>query len=197
MLDREQYEQFLRLLPADITTSLKEQFRQKANVIEIQKGKTLFIENPENPKIFYILAGSCVRFIITPTGDEKAIMFHTESFIPVIGNLYINSEKSIVNYNLKANEHTKLIEINTETIYDLAIHDNAFTTLIALRGIKFISIFNQLQNHLIGLTSEDFFAWLISRYPFIFQRFLSKDIASFMGVTPVYLSNLKHKLLKK
>lgn len=197
MLDEERYQHFTRLLPKDISASLKETFRQNANIVELQKGDTLFTENPDNPKIYYILTGSCVRFIITPPGDEKAIMFHTENFIPTIGNIYVKSQDSIVNYNIKANEPTKLIELNSAMSYEWVKRDNAFSTFLLQKSIEFISIFNQLQNHLIGLTSEEFFAWLISKYPFIFQRFLSKDIASFMSITPVYLSNLKRKQLKK
>lgn len=197
MLDQEQYERFISVLPKDISNSLKETFRDKANVVELQKGETLINENPENPKIYYLVKGSCVRFIITPNGEEKAIMFHTEDFIPVIGNMYVNSKNSWVNYQIQANEKTELVEINTGVSYEWYAKDTVFALFIYQKSVEYLSIINQLQNHLIGLTSEIFFQWIIQKHPFIFQRFLSKDIASFMGVTPVYLSNLKRNQFKK
>ncbi len=196
MLNQEQYEQFISFLPKNISNSLKEIFREKANVIQLLKGKTLIDENPTNPKVYFILKGSCVRFIITPTGDEKAIMFHTEDFIPIVGNMHINSNNSIVNYHIKANEQTTAIEFNTEFGLAWLKKDEALASFILQNSLKYLSTINQLQNHLVGLTSEHFFQWIMQTYPFIFQRFLSKDIASFMSVTPVYLSNLKSKQLK-
>jgi hypothetical protein len=59
------------------------------------------------------------------------------------------------------------------------------------------SIQNQLQNHLTGLSSEEFLKWLLKNYNFIPQRFSSHDIANFMGITPTWLSLLKRKLAKK
>ena len=197
MLTQEQYDHFTQFLPTDINPSLKEAFRQNATVIELQKGETLFNENPNNPKTYYILKGSCVRFIVTPEGNERAIMFHTESFIPVIGGTHINSENSWVNYSIIANETTSLIEFDTSIGFEWYKKDTAFALFIYQRNIEYLSIINQLQNHLIGLTSEEFFQWLMEKYSFIFQRFMSKDIASFMGVTPVWFSTIKAKLSKK
>ena len=197
MLDNEQYERFISLLPTDISNSLKEIFREKANYVVLQKGNTLISEIPKDPKIYYILKGSCVRFIVTPTGEEKAIMFHTENFIPVIGNMYVNSEDSLVSYQIQANEKTELIELNSKISYEWYVKDNAFSLFIYQRSLTFLSVINQLQNHLIGLTSEQFYEWLLKKYPFLFQRFSSKDIASFMGVTPTWLSLLKRKLSQK
>lgn len=193
MLDQDQYNRFNDLLPKDISDSLREIFREKANYIVLKKGDTLINESTDDSKIYYILKGSCVRFIITPNGEQKAIMFHTEDFIPVIGNMYVNSDDSLVNYQIEANEKIELIELNAKISYNWYSKDTAFSRFIYQRSLTFLSVVNQLQNHLIGLTSEQFYDWLLGKYPFIFQRFSSKDIASFMGVSATWLSLLKRK----
>ncbi|MDD6394070.1 MAG: hypothetical protein PUG21_07355 [Prevotella sp.] len=38
---------------------------------------------------------------------------------------------------------------------------------------------------------------LICQYPLLFQRFRGKDIANFMGVTPVWLCNIKRRVFKE
>ncbi|MDO5609114.1 MAG: hypothetical protein Q4G08_11735 [Capnocytophaga sp.] len=196
MLNQEQYERFISHLPKDISTSFKEAVKEEANFIVLKKGEILFDEYTKNNKGYLILKGSCVRCIITPNGDEKVVFFHTEDFIPIIGNAYVRSENSIVSYSLKANENTEVVEIDI-SIQEFIKTDTAYIQFATQNALRFFAIQNQIQNHLIGLSSEDFFQWLIKEYSFIFQRFQSKDIASFMGVTPTWLSLLKRKVTQK
>lgn len=197
MLNQEEYKLFVEHLPNDFCESLKTTFREQACYIDLKKGDTLISEiSFTKNKIYFILKGSCVRTVVTPKGDERAIMFHTDTFLPIIGNMYINSDESWVSYSIIANENTQLIEFNSSIGYEWVKKDTAFTLYIYKENIQYLSTINQLQNHLIGLSSEDLYQWLLEKYPFLFKRFLSKDIASFMGVTPVWLSNIKHKILK-
>ncbi len=39
-------------------------------------------------------------------------MFHTESFMPMVGNMYIGSSGSVVSYRLKANEENLLLNLD-------------------------------------------------------------------------------------
>jgi len=193
MLQQEQYERFISLLPKDISTSLKEIIREKANLVELKKGEILLKESSTDTKAYLILKGSCIRFIIKLNGDEKAIMFHTESFMPIIGNIYVGSQNSAVSYLIKANENMEVIEINTSFIFKSDLTDKAYFQFAVKNALHYFSMLNQIQNHLIGLPSEEFLKWLMNEHGFIFQRFSAKDIASFMGVTPTWLSLLKHK----
>jgi hypothetical protein len=190
-------EKFLQKLPPDISPSLKKILTESINVTEFKKGDTVVDEFFNNTKAYYILKGSCVRYIITSKGDEKAIMFHTEDFMPILGNAYINSENSVVSYLIRANERTEIAALDLSLVFKWGVVDTAYVQFTGKNAIKYFSIQNQLQNHLTGLTSEEFLVWLIKNYGFIFQRFTSKDIANFMGITPVWLSTLKNKLLKK
>lgn len=54
-----------------------------------------------------------------------------------------------------------------------------------------------IQNHLLALSSLDFFQWFLTHYGSIFKRFQSQDIASFMGITPAWFSKLKRKTNQK
>jgi|GEM_PF-2559641 len=197
MLEKTHYDKFLQILPDTLCSQLKTALRERGKHVELDRGDILINENPQNPKIYYLIKGSCIRYIVTPEGDERAIIFHTEDFLPVIGNMYVNSENSWVQYIVKANEHTELIELNSSFGFEWQKKDPAFSLFIYQKSVEYLSIVNQLQNHLIGLKSEMFFEWVLKKHPFIVQRFLSKDIASFMGVTPVWLSNIKRKLQRK
>ncbi|MDR1414302.1 MAG: hypothetical protein LBI96_00695 [Odoribacteraceae bacterium] len=184
-------------LPPDITPALKKTLIERATILEFKKGDTIIDESFSNTKAYHILKGSCVRYIITSRGDEKAIMFHTEDFMPVLGNAYINSDHSIVSYLVKANEKTTIAALDLSLFFKWGITDAAYARFAGKNAIRYISIQNQFQNHLTGLASAEFLAWLMKRHPFIFHRFASKDIANFMGITPVWLSTLKSRLAKK
>ena len=196
MLTQEQYERIISIFPKNLNTAVKEAIKEKASIVYLKKGDTLLSQQRKNTNVYYILQGSFVRFIITSKGDEKAIMFHTESFMSIIGNSHIKNEKSTVTYLIKANENTEVLELDI-SIRDLAISDTFSIQFGSQYALNLFSTQNQIQNHLIGLSTEEFFEWLMKEYSFIFQRFQSKDIANFMGITPVWLSNIKRKQAKK
>jgi hypothetical protein len=65
------FEKFLQKLPPAISPSLKKVRVENINVMEFKKGDTVIDEFFNNMKAYYILKGSCVRYIITSKGDEK------------------------------------------------------------------------------------------------------------------------------
>ncbi|MDR1725461.1 MAG: hypothetical protein LBR28_03620 [Bacteroidales bacterium] len=194
MLDERQFERLLTIFPNDIAPELKEAFGENTNLICLKKGDTVFEESDSMFKGYYIVSGSCVRYVISPSGDERAIMFHTEDFLQMLGNMHIKSDNSSVHYYIKANQNTEIFEFNMHEIQKYALYDKTYALFAIQKLVRIFAIQNQILNHLTGLSSEDFLKWFIKNYAFIFQRFSSKDIASFMNVTPTWFSLLKRKL---
>lgn len=189
--------EFVRRLPMDIDPLFKESLLEDGNIFELPKGATFVYEGEKQQKIYYTIKGSCIRFIINPNGEERAVMFHTEDFMPMVGNMYIDSKDSLVTFLLKSNEDMTVLELDSSFGLKWINKDHAFARFVFQTSIQYLSNVNQIQNHLLGLSSEDFLFWLLKRYGFLFQRFRSKDIANFMGVTPIWLSNLKRKIAEK
>ncbi|MGM9803385.1 MAG: Crp/Fnr family transcriptional regulator [Muribaculaceae bacterium] len=187
---------FIRIFPQDISKEFVLDFREHATLLVLEKNEVLPRVIAGRQKIFYILSGSCIRYIINSSCDERAVMFHTESFMPMIGDMYIDDDKSVVGHCIRANEKTSLLCLDQEFGQSWVSRDPVFASFIYSNAIQYLSSLNQFQNHLLGLTSTELYDWLVEKYPFLFKRFLSKDIANFMGVTPVWLSNIKRKALK-
>lgn len=188
-LFREYYKQ-------DITEKFLNEIEAKAEYLEIAKGEILFSDKDPR-KTFLIISGSLVQFVITPQGEEKAIMFHTESFLPFSGNTFFGVEESSVHHFARVNDDIKVIVIPYDFVVDAVTKYPFFAQKVYLNTLLYIQTLNQLQNHFTGLTSLAFLEWLLEHYNFLFQRFQSKDIASFMGITPTWLSSLKQKVHKK
>lgn len=193
MLQQKEYDRFISFFPPSLNEEIKQQIKAQFSYKIVKKGDILFDQNSTEKKGYFLLQGSCVRYIITPLGDEKAIMFHTENFLPIVGNMLFENDKNLLTYSVKANENTEIIEMPFG-IRDFTINDAEYNDFARTLALHYLAVQNQFQNHLVGLTSEDFLKWLLSNYGFLFNRFRSKDIASFMGVTPVWLSTLKAKL---
>lgn len=184
-------------LPAGISQAFIEDLKQQGKLAISNKDEVITDEYIKDRQIYYILKGSCIRYIINPRGEERAVMFHTESFMPMVGNMYIASAGSVVSYRLRTNERTMLLCLDRTFGEEWLKKDSVFASSIFQNAIQYLSTVNQFQNHLLGLSSEEFLKWLLSNHQAIFQRFRSKDIANFMGITPIWLSNLKRRIVKR
>ncbi|MBV4238753.1 hypothetical protein LI140_02370 [Phocaeicola dorei] len=183
-------------LPTGISPAFIEDLKRQSRLASLNKDEVIADEYIKDRQIYYILKGSCIRYIINSKGEERAVMFHTESFMPMVGNMYVGSDGSVVSYRLKTNEKTMLLCLNRSFGEEWIRKDSVFADFIFQNAIRYLSTVNQIQNHLLGLTSEEFLKWLYSNHQTIFRRFRSKDIANFMGLTPIWLSNLKRKIVK-
>ncbi|OXA77421.1 cAMP-binding domain of CRP or a regulatory subunit of cAMP-dependent protein kinases [Flavobacterium aquidurense] len=174
-----------------------EELQNNAQFIKLKKGEILFSNYTKKNQTFVIIEGSLVRFITTPQGEDRATMFHTETFFPMIGSSVTEKESSDLSYYIIANENAQLVEFNRDfAIYCVEKYSFLAKTTF-LTTIEQLQTHHLIQNHLIALSSIDFFQWFLKHYSFIFGQFQSQDIASFMGITPAWFSKLKRRTIQK
>lgn len=196
MLTSKQIKIIRSIFPKKISSEFMQVLIENARIFTSKKNDILVEEKAQSSKIFYILKGSMVRYVLTEKGDRRAIMFHSEDLIPIVGSIYINSHNSFVQYQIVANESTEVLEINILDILKSGLKDEVYFEFALKGSLKSFGLMNQIQNHQIGLSKIEFLKWLWLNYPDIFHRFKSQDIASFLGLTPVWYSNLKATLLR-
>jgi len=184
---------FERQLPEGFLHELQE----NALYTTLKKGEQLFSNQGRKNKTYVILTGSLVRFIVTPEGEERATMFHTESFFPMIANNSINGESSDLAYYFKANEDAGLMEFSQDFALQCIEKHPILARITFQNMIHYFQTHHLIQNHLIALSSIDFFRWFLRNNGAVFHRFQSQDIASFMGITPAWFSKLKRKINQK
>ncbi|MDL2310167.1 hypothetical protein LJC39_03515 [Parabacteroides sp. OttesenSCG-928-B22] len=185
---------YIEKLPVGVSSTTKETIVTSANTLILAKGKTMFCGGHRKNMLYRILKGGCVRYVTNQHGEEKAIMFHTEEHIPAFGAPFTRMEGAAVNSIIKASENLFLLEMNKSTEKALACQDHVYAIYVIDTYLDAIARLNQFNNHLLGLSKSDILAWLLKEYSYIFQRFPSKDIANFIGISPVWLSNLKRKM---
>lgn len=167
---------------------------QKSTVLKLEKNELLIRYHADNKKMFFIVSGSFIRSIITSRGEEKTVMFHTENFLEFVkayDTVYFHEK---TNYEIKANEKSVVIAFDYEFMYQAVSGQLDLLRYFTHKTEELLTTIDLFRNFQLGLTSDEYLAWLYENYSFLFQRFPAQSIASFMGITPVWLSKLKAKL---
>ncbi len=173
---------------------LFEEFEKIGTAIKLQSHKTLIDLNEIANKMFFVKKGGAVLYHIHPkTGEERAINFFIPDYHPVatIAESFAYGKPS--KYRLATFTNSELIEISKEAATSLR-NSPELGEIFQNYGIMTLLEKNELRAMLISLSSEEMLHYLHANLPQIIQQVPSKYIANFLGITPQWLSKLKHSL---
>ncbi len=144
---------------------------------------------------FYFIIRGCLRmYKIDDKGNAHIIQFAAENgWLMDIGSFHGEKPSQL---NIDAIEDTMVLQISHSDLISLYIaapkFDRIFRVLIENSFVK-------LQERLlqtISSTAEDRYQSFIHAYPHLINRLPQTQIASFLGITPEFLSRLRNKLSK-
>ncbi|WP_196892956.1 Crp/Fnr family transcriptional regulator [Aureivirga marina] len=170
------------------------EFKEIGTLKNFKSHEVLINHGEKVNKLYLILEGGMVLLFIHPkTGAEKAINFFIPSFHPLatIAESYYHGSKSI--YQLKTYTNTTVLEIDKRD-FEYFLENSKNGRFIYDYGLKSLLQKNTIRTLLTNLTSEEMLVYLKDNFPQIIQNIPSKYIADFLGITPQWLSKLKHKL---
>ncbi|MGN6397972.1 MAG: Crp/Fnr family transcriptional regulator [Mucilaginibacter sp.] len=159
-----------------------------------KKKENLQEEGHRCPHYFFVLKG-CIRLFFTDSnGVEQTLQFALENWWMTDLDAFRSSRSSA--YTIQAIEETKVLSItaaNYESMlmkfpviehYFRLVYERAYAA--SLSRIRMIS----------RMPKEEFYDLFQSKYPDFIQRIPQKVLASFLGFTPEYLSELRKKKVK-
>ena len=156
---------------------------------EIFKKKELIFSSGEsNTRHYFVVKGLLRMYVIDTSGKEFNILFASEN--QWIGDLSTPAQTS---FFLDAVEKSTVYSISNENIKLLTNDFSAF-----VKYIKRSYIF--LQKRLVSIltnTAEENYDELCEHYPGLIQRLPQYHISSYLGVTPVFLSKILSKKIRK
>lgn len=194
-MDKTQYFELLASrLPRQDNSDFISRLKSRCEILTLDKNEPLIAFQSRNRKIYFIAQGSFLRNIITSQGDEKTVMFHTESFCNFFKSYDTVYFHKKTQYEIKANEKSVVVSVDFDFLFSQIQNDIGLLRFYTQETEKLFVHIDLFRNFQLGLTKEEYLKWLYEHYPFIFQRFASQNIASFMGITNVWLSNLKARL---
>jgi CRP-like cAMP-binding protein len=138
----------------------------------------------------------CLRvYTVDDNGVEHIVMFGVEDWW--VGDLYSFLTQSPASYFIDALEETEVLQIskpNLDTLYERVPKFERFFRILFQNA--FIAQQNRINQNL-AFTAEQRYLEFIIKYPQLEQRIPQKQVAAYLGITPVFLSMLRRKFASK
>lgn len=167
----------------------------KGKIRFIEKGTILLKQGEVSHFGCKVIKGCLKSFVIDRTGKEHVIQFSPEGWIVTdMESLLYNTPSHIT---IEASEDTEVIWIDSNEVdfwenttrEELMEQINLFTRNI-------VSV-NKRVRMLLSSTAEERYLDFMETYPNLFGRLPLKSIASYIGITPEYLSEIRRKIAGK
>lgn len=154
---------------------------------------TVFIRKDQGNQLeYFLLAGICKSYLLSPEGEEVTLSFFTSKSILSPYTTRVNKQQSILNFRA-------LTELDVATM-DAAAFERRMIENIEIRNFgnavlrKELAIKVDKEIGLAALTAKERLLAFRERYPLLENQIPHTDIASYLGITNVSLSRLRKDL---
>jgi CRP-like cAMP-binding protein len=170
----------------------KEYFVNLLHYKKLKKGEIL-LNYGEVCKYNYFVISGCLRnYSIDEYGSEHIIAFAPTDWWT--SDLYSYLAEVPSEYIIDALLPTEVFEIKKEDMEEIYVHIPKFERMFR------ILFQNALLNHLhrikqiMSIPAEERYQYFIKRYPNIYSEIPLKYIASYLGISPEFLSKIRNKI---
>jgi len=172
----------------DLFISLLQTKRVRRKEYLLKQGDICRTEN-------FIVSGCLRAYTIDEEGQEHIVLLGVEDWW--ISDLYSFLTQTPAAFFIDALEESEIVQItrnNLETLYEKVPKFERFFRILFQNA--FIAQ-QQRINQNLSLTAEQRYLEFIRKYPQLEQRLTQKQISSYLGITPVFLSMLRRKLANR
>ncbi len=168
----------------------------RVSTLEQIKSKTVLLDYGQNcNKIYFILKGA----FITKAWDEekqieKTISFNIDSFQPFLTNPESYFSNVVSDTCIQAISDATIMGFNKRDLEKISSNNKIYNQHYNKMIIDGLIAENQIRIKLLTYSPKKFYCYLRTNYPEIIQNIPSKHIASFLGISDVWLSNLKKSI---
>lgn len=163
-------------------------------ILNIRKGELLVTFGTLDDNVYFVANGGFLMSIITDEGIEKTTMFYLDDYSDLIICMDSYNLQIPTIYQVRAAEDSFVIKFSRKFIRKLLVDDAQFALYYIIELENMLANTSEICDARLSSSALNFLKLLYERYPLFFQHFTSQVIAEFMGITPVWLSNLKRKL---
>ncbi|UII29695.1 Crp/Fnr family transcriptional regulator [Fulvivirga ulvae] len=158
----------------------------------LKKKAFVLKEGQECNHFTFVVKGCLKLFHIDEQGNQHNLQFATEnSWLADYGSFYAEEPSEL---NIQALEPTEILQIGKNDLFDLydkfPVFDRNFRIIIE-------NAFIEQQKRLlqtISSTAEERYLYFLKKYPDLYNRISNVQIASYIGVTPEFLSTIRKKI---
>ncbi len=142
----------------------------------------------------FVVEGCFRMYFVDENGKEHNLQFAVENWwIGDIGSFHSEEPSKLY---IEAMENSVILQIKKEDQLKLFVEYPKFNRIFRVFTENALVAYQRrvLQN--ISSTAEERYLDFVKRYPYFFNRISNVQIASFLGVTPEFLSTIRKKIAK-
>ncbi len=167
----------------------KEWIRSIFEARDVPKKQLVLEQGQLCRRLYFVESGSLRAYNTNKQGKESTLMFAVQDWWITDMYAFVNQKQALL--SLKALEDSLLFSVN---FHDLEALFFKIPKLERFFRILFQNAYVREQLRVldgISLTTEERYARFVAKYPQITQKVTQKQIASYLGVTPEFLSSVK------
>ena len=169
---------------------LKSKFKER----RIKRRQFILQEGDVCKHYTFISEGCFKLYKIDQSGTERNLQFSIENeWISDLGSLYLETPSEVY---IEAIEQSTILQIELKDLVYLYTHfpniDRNFRVIIEN---SFIALQKRMFRN-ISATAEERYLYFLKTHPSLFNRISNVQIASYLGVTPEFLSTIRKKIAK-
>lgn len=178
-----------------LTTEEENFFLSLLQTKKVKKKQFVFQEGDTNNSVKFVLAGLLRLYSVDKNGYE-----HIIQFAPVgwwIGDLKSYQAQQPGTLFIDAIEETELIEIPRSAMDQLFEEVPKFERFFRILAENALASYQQRLAANLSLPAKERFACFVEQYPSLLPQLSQKYIASYIGVTPEFLSKMLNQPASK
>ena len=183
---------FEKLIP--LNKEEREQVREKFRPRLYRKKQYVLQEGDVCNQMNFVLRGCLRMYKIDDTGGTHLLQFAAENnWITDLGSFHSEEPSTLA---IDALEDSVVLQINQKDLISLYLSAPKFDRIFrVLIENSYVSLQKRLLQN-ISSSAEDRYQSFLETYPHLVNRLPQTQIASFLGITPEFLSRLRNKLSK-
>lgn len=143
----------------------------------------------------FIVKGCMMTYLLNEEGKETVLYFSIENWW--VSDISSFNEQNKSNFYIQALEDCELLYLTPQAKEELLFKAPHFERAFRLMIQKNLSVLQNRLHGIIATPAEQRYHEFLKRYPTIPQRVSQHHIASYLGVTPEFLSKIRAKKAKQ
>jgi len=161
-------------------------------VREVKKKQDLILSQKVCRSMFFVVKGCLRKFFVNEKGVEQTTEFAIENWWMTDTFAYERQIKT--DFCIQAVEKSIILEINLQTQEELLKKYPVMERYFRMIYQRAYAASERRIRYLYEMTREELYVNFSTLYPWFIQRIPQYLIASFLGFTPEYLSEIRAKL---
>ncbi len=143
----------------------------------------------------FVLSGCLRAFLIDENGFERILQFAIEDWWMADMKSFISQKPGNISIDAIENTHVALLSNQDHLeLYQLCPKFERYSRIISERRI---GSYQERVMESISLTAAERYENFAKRYPLFIQRLPQNQIAAYLGITPEFLSKIRHQNMQK